>query len=73
MDQVAVGAGALINQELEPDPHSLDHWQDKAAAVTTVYFVSEAVAEQILVGPKRDTVGDPRGYLGKLDVQVGAD
>lgn len=70
---VAVGAGARISQDLEPDPKPLSAWHEEPAAITTVYFVPEEVAAQILEGPQRDLVGDREGFVGKLPVQVGTE
>ncbi|MBI2482572.1 hypothetical protein HYV74_00145 [Candidatus Uhrbacteria bacterium] len=70
---VGVAAGSRIDQNLMPDPKPLSAWREEPSAVITVQFVPEDVARQILQGPRRDTIGDREGALGKLGIPLGTD
>ena len=65
---VAVGAGARIRQDLEPDTLKLSDWQIKPSAVMRLYFVFEKEFKQIVSKGIRDIVGDKSGFLKGLPV-----
>jgi len=46
--EVAIGAGAKINQELVPDPYPLDTWKDAPDSVMTIYFVFKEEVDRML-------------------------
>lgn len=69
---VAVGAGAVISQDLQADPKRLDEWCIEPVAVITVHFIAEEQAMAILEGPTRERTEASDGFLAGLNVQLGA-
>jgi hypothetical protein len=65
---VAIGAGAKIAQELQPDPYALDSWKDTPDAVMTIYFVFQEKFEELKAGGMRDLVGHKEGMLVGIPV-----
>lgn len=66
--EVSVGAGAKINQDLNPDTYPLDSWKEKPDAVMTIYFVFQQKFEELKVGGMRDLNGKKDGMLAGLPV-----
>lgn len=66
--EVSVGAGAKINQNLNPDPYPLDSWNDKPDAVMTIYFVFQEKFEELKAGGMRDLSGVKEGMLSNVPV-----
>jgi len=63
---VAVGAGAKIRQDLQPDPIPVDSWRTEASAVIRLYFVFREQFEGIVAKGLHDVNGNPNGYLDGL-------
>ncbi len=66
--EVAVGAGARIRQDLEPDTLKVRDWQIKPSAVMRLYFVFYEEFKQIVAKGTRDIVGSKEGFLKDLPV-----
>jgi len=66
--EVAIGAGAKIQQELVLDPYELDSWKDTPDAVMTIYFVFQEKFEELKAGGLRDIQGSPEGMLANVPV-----
>jgi hypothetical protein len=64
--EVSVGAGARIDQKLEPDPHGLSEYKEKPAAVIRLYFVFQGQFNDILKGGFKHPAGDAEGFLKGL-------
>lgn len=65
---VSIGAGACIDQNLNPDEGKLDIWKDKPDSVMTVYFVFQEEFERIKAGGFRSLEGKPEGMLAGITV-----
>jgi hypothetical protein len=65
---VAVGAGARIRQDLEPDTLRVSDWQIKPSAVMRLYFVFREEFKQIVAKGTRYIVGSNEGFLKGLPV-----
>ena len=66
---VAVGAGAKIDQVLEDDSLGLDGWQEKETAAIRLYFCFEKQFAQIVKkGGVKELASNPAGYLDKLPI-----
>ena len=65
---VAVGAGAKIQQELTADPLKVTEWKEEAAAVVRLYFVFEEQFKELVEKGINDLEGKPEGYLENLPV-----
>lgn len=66
--EVAIGAGAKIQQELVQDPFELYSWKDTPDAVMTIYFVFQEKFEELKAGGMKDVQGSPEGMLAKVPV-----
>jgi hypothetical protein len=66
--EVVVGAGARIQQNLEPDTLKVSDWQIKPSAVMRLYFVFPEEFKQIVAKGTRDIVGSSDGFLKGLPV-----
>lgn len=66
--EVSIGAGARINQTLNPDPYGLDTWKDTPDSVMTIYFVFQEMFEDIKARGLRDLTGVKDGFLSKCPV-----
>jgi len=64
--EVAVGAGARIRQDLNPDSYPLDSWKDKPDAVITLYFVFHDKLKELRSKGMRDLKGHPEGMLSGI-------
>lgn len=66
---VSVGAGAKINQKLEPDNLGLDGWQDEHSGVIRLYFCFEEEFKKIIKnGGVKELKSNPDGYLKNIPV-----
>jgi hypothetical protein len=65
---VAVGAGAQIRQDLEPDPLDAKDWKDEASAIVRLYFVFQPQFKEIVKAGIADVDGDPSGAMKGLPV-----
>ena len=61
--KLEVSAGARLQQQVHPDPQSLDYWQDSPAAVLYLNYVDENTAVQILGSGKIDMTKNGEGFL----------
>ncbi len=66
---VAVGAGAEINQDLSPDPLAPTDWKEEPSAIIRLYFVFEPEFNDIVKrGGIKNLDGDPEGFLKGIPV-----
>ncbi len=65
-----IGAGALIDQEVHPDPESVDFWQEEPVGFVYVNYVDEETASNIIEAGKRPEKAD--GFMENLQVGVEA-
>lgn len=65
---VSIGAGAKINQKLNPDPYTLDTYKEVPDSVMTIYFVFQEKFEQLKAGGIRDLEGSKEGMLSNCIV-----
>lgn len=61
--EVAIGAGAKINQSLNADPFALDTWKEAPDSVMTIYFVFQEKFEELKSKGVRDIEGSKEGIL----------
>jgi hypothetical protein len=66
--EVAVGAGARINQELPVDTYPVDSWKDTPDAVMTIYFVFQEEFKNMAAGGFKDFKDCKEGMLNGLPV-----
>ncbi|MBD3261065.1 MAG: hypothetical protein GF334_05185 [Candidatus Altiarchaeales archaeon] len=66
--EVSVGAGAKIDQNLDPDPYDLDSWKDTPDASMTIYFVFQEKLEELKAGGMKSLEGKEEGMLEGLPV-----
>lgn len=64
--EVAVGAGAKIDQALPNDSYALDTWKDVPDAVMTIYFVFQEKFEELKAGGMRDFKEVENGMLAGI-------
>ena len=64
--EVSVGAGARIDQNLEPDPRGLSEYKDEPSAIIRLYFVFQGQFNEILRGGFKHPAGDAEGFLKGL-------
>lgn len=67
-EEVSVGAGAQIYQDIAPDSLKIVDWQEKPSAIIRLYFVFEKQFKQIVKKGVKDVVGSMEGYLKNLPV-----
>jgi len=65
---VSIGAGAKISQGLNPDPYTLDTWQETPDAVMTLYFVFQEMFNDIKAGGLKNLEGHSEGFLANCPV-----
>ena len=68
LKSVSVGAGAKIDQDIEPDPLSPKDWKDEASGIIRLYFVFEPQFKQIIKAGINDIEGSPEGPMHGLPV-----
>ena len=68
LKSVSVGAGAKIDQNLEPDPLSPKDWKDEVSGIIRLYFVFEPQFKQIIKAGIKDIEGSPEGPMQGLPV-----
>jgi len=66
--EVSVGAGAKINQALNPDSYPLDSWKEEPDASMTVYFIFKEQFEELKAKGMRDLSGSKEGMLEGIPV-----
>jgi hypothetical protein len=66
--EVAVGAGAEIEQDLARDPLGVDGWKNEAEGVVRLYFCFEEQFRYIADQGIKDLSGSDAGYLEDLPV-----
>jgi hypothetical protein len=66
--EVAVGAGAKIEQGLIVDPYGLDSWKDEPDSIMRIYFVFQEELEHWKSFGLKDLDGKVHGMLDKLPV-----
>ena len=62
-----IGAGAKIHQRVNPDPQTLEYWQDEPAGFIYVNYCDVATAEKIIAAGKREELGE--GFLSGLNTK----
>lgn len=62
-----IGAGAKINQKINPDPQNLDYWQDEPSGLLYINYCDVATAGIIIAGGKREKT--PEGFLEGLQIK----
>jgi len=67
--EVAVGAGAMIKQELKADDLDVDQWKEKESGLIRLYFVFKEQLEDIVKkGGVKDLSGSPEGFMDGLPI-----
>lgn len=66
--EVSIGAGARIDQKLNPDPYELSSWKEAPDSVMTIYFVFQEKFEEIKAKGVRDIEGSKEGMLSNCVV-----
>jgi hypothetical protein len=64
-----VAAGAKIDQEVSPDPQSLDYWQDEPAGIIVVNYTDEGTCLEVISAGA--TLASREGPLGRLNIPLG--
>ena len=64
--EVAVGAGARINQKLPVDNYPIDTWKDTPDVVMTIYFVFQEEFDKMVSGGLKDFKDCKDGMLNNL-------
>jgi hypothetical protein len=64
--EVGVGAGAIIDQNLNVDPLKISEWNDEPDSVIRLYFVFVEQFERIKAKGFKDLVGEKEGFLAGL-------
>jgi hypothetical protein len=62
-----VGAGAVVNQDVERDPSRLDSWNADPTATFVIYYVDQEVFEELMRSGGGRTGGN-EGFLGGMPV-----
>lgn len=65
---IEVGAGALVQQEVERDPQRLDYWQTDPAATFVIYYLGGEEFAEIVGSAASGGRGGGEGFLGGTPV-----
>lgn len=66
---VAVGAGAMIRQDLSPDTLSVADWKSESAGIIRLYFCFEEQFKHIVGKGVKDIDGDKEGFMKGLPTE----
>jgi len=65
--QLEIGAGAKIQQKINPDPQDLDYWQEEPAGFIYINYCDVDTASKILKAGKREELME--GFLANMEIK----